>query len=70
MSKSKKGGLIARRKSALNRLEAAYKKFVEAKKDRDEFHTNNGRLHSFKTYESERDRMFNEITSLRIKLHV
>jgi len=70
MSKSKKGGLIARRKGALNRLEASYKKFVDARKDREEFKTNDGRLHSFKTYESERDRMFNEIISLKGKLHV
>lgn len=67
---SKKGGLINRRKSALSRLEATYKKFVEARKDREEFRTNDGRLHSFKTYESERDRMFDEITSLKTKLHV
>ena len=69
MSRSKKGGLIARRKSALNRLEATYRKFVDAKKDRDEFHTNDGRLHSFRTYEAECDRMLSEISSLKSKVH-
>jgi len=70
MSKSKKGGLIARRRSALIRLEASYEKFAETKKDRNEFRTNDGRLHEFRTYEFECNRMLNEISSLKSKLHV
>lgn len=73
MAKSKKGGLVARRKSALNRLEAAYKEFSEAiGKD-----TNSLPLYLVKklekhsdNYQRECDRMLKEISVLKSRLHL
>lgn len=68
MGKSKKGGLIARRKSALARLEATYEKFKEAKKDKEPWvSTRNGfkHTHSGRSYAAECKRLSEEIANLK-----
>lgn len=72
MGKSKKGGLIARRRSALERLEATYEKFKEAKKDKAPWvSTRNGQKieHKGSTYAQECKRLSDEIAKLKTRIH-
>ena len=72
MSKSKKGGLMSRRKEALKRLEAAYEKFKEAKKDKEPWTTTRNGFkyeHKGRKYDEECKRMANEIASLKSRIH-
>ena len=72
MGKSKKGGLIARRRSALERLEATYEKFKEAKKDKEPWvSTRNGVKHTHpgRSYAAECKRLSEEIAALKARIH-
>lgn len=73
MAKSKKGGLVARRKSALNRLEAAYKEFSEAigkdSKSLPLYLVKKLEKHSG-NYQRECDRMLKEISVLKSRLNL
>ena len=72
MGKSKKGGLVARRKEALKRLEAAYETFKEAKQDKAPcVTTRNGFKyeHKGRKYSEECKRMANEIAVLKSRIH-
>jgi hypothetical protein len=71
MGKSKKGGLIARRKSALQRLEATYNTFVEKKQDKKSWTTHGGtKQHNARSYKDECDRLQSQILILRQRLHM
>lgn len=72
MGRSKKGGLNARRKSALKRLEATYEKFKETKKDKEPWTTirgNFGHYHPGRSYAEECGRLSKEIARLKTKIH-
>jgi len=73
MSRSKKGGLIARRKSALQRLEAAYKEFSESigkdKKTLPLYLVKKLEKHEG-NFQKECDRMLSEISVLKSRLHI
>lgn len=71
MARSHKGGLTARRKSALALLEAQYEKFKKAGEDKAPWTTTrNGRthLHKGRSYQAECARLLNEINILKAKL--
>ena len=71
MARSRKGGLTARRKSALALLEAQYEKFKKAGKDKAPWTTTrNGKphLHEGRSYKAECTRLQNEIQNLKSKL--
>ena len=71
MGKSKKGGLSARLRSALIRLEASYETFKATKKDKESWtSTRNGKphFHPGKTYAEECKRLSEEIE--RTKNHL
>ena len=72
MGISKNGGLMARRKEALKRLEAAYEKFKAANEDKKPWvTTRNGFKHEHKgrKYSEECKRMANEISILKSRIH-
>lgn len=72
MGKSKKGGLLARRKNALARLEATYEKFKEAKEDKKPWvSTRKGvkHEHSGRSYAAECKRLNEEIAKLKSRIH-
>ena len=63
-----KGSLVAREKSVLKRLEAAYEKFKAAGEDKKPWSsTRNGRIiyHKGKSYNEECERMKKEISNLK-----
>lgn len=71
MSRSKAGGITARRKSALSLLEAGYKKFKAAGKDKAPWvTTRNGKEHHHRgrSYKEECARFEREIAILKEKL--
>ena len=69
-TRSKKGGLVARRRSALARLEATYNAFVKEGKDKKSWTTNGGvREHLGGSYASECKRLQNEINVLKSRIH-
>ena len=69
MAKSKKGGLVARQKSALALLEARYEKFKAAKEDKKPWTTHGGtKEHPGRSYEDECARLSNEIKVLKAKI--
>ena len=69
MARSKKGGLYARRKTALALLEARYEKFKAAKEDKKPWTTHhNTKVHPGRSYEAECARLSNEIAILKAKL--
>ena len=72
MGKSKKCGLMSRRKEALKRLEAAYEKFKEAKEDKAPWTTTRRGFkyeHKGRKYNDECKRMANEIAVLKSRIH-
>lgn len=64
--KSKKGGLMQRRRNALQRLEAKYAEFRAAKVDKK---IETRKRDSIRTYEAECARMLNEMTTLKSRIH-
>lgn len=71
MARSRKGGLLARQKSALALLEAQYEKFRKAGEDKAPWTTTrNGKLHQHKgrSYDSECARFQGEIKHLKEKI--
>ena len=71
MGKSRKGGLLSRRKSALARLEAQYKKFKSANEDKKPWTTTrNGKPyeHAGRKYNVECERLSKEISILKEKI--
>lgn len=75
MGKSKKGGLLSRRRAALARLEKQYEEFKTAGVDKQAWDTyRRGRVfhHKFRTFADECSRMSKEIAILkeRINHHV
>jgi hypothetical protein len=71
MGKSRKGGLLGRRKSALALLEARYEEFKAAKEDKAPWTTTrNGRIHKHagRTYAQECKRLAGEIETLKAKI--
>lgn len=72
MSRSKKGGLLQRRKNALARIEAAYGNFRAAGKDKEPWvTTRNGKehVHAGRSYSAECKRFADEIARLKAKIH-
>lgn len=66
--RSKKGGLISRRRNALSRLEAAYEKFKLAKKDKPAWtvcHKGVKYTHQARSYKQECERYEHEIEVLK-----
>ena len=71
MGKSRKGGLLGRRKSALALLEARYEKFKAAKEDKAPWtSTRNGKPHQHagRSYDQECQRLSREIEVLKTKI--
>lgn len=72
MARSKKGGLLARRKSALALLEARYKKFKAAREDKAPWITaknsKHPRQHPGRSYKAECLRLETEIEILKAKI--
>ena len=69
MARSKKGGLYARRKTALALLEARYEKFKAANEDKKPWTTHGGtKEHPGRSYEAECSRLSNEIALLKSKI--
>ena len=69
MAKSKKGGLAARQKRALARLEARYEEFKATKEDKKSWITHGGtKVHPGSSYEAECARLSNEIRILKAKI--
>lgn len=71
MSRSHKGGKVARQKSALALLEARYEAFKAAKEDKAPWTTSrNGKshTHSGRSYQDECTRLANEIAILKAKI--
>lgn len=72
MSRSRKGGLLARRKSALALLEARYKKFKAAHEDKAPWITaknsKHPRQHPGRSYKDECLRLEKEIEILKAKI--
>ena len=69
MAKNKKGGLYARRKTALALLEARYEKFKAAKEDKKPWLTHGKtKEHLGRSYQDECARMANEIKILKAKI--
>lgn len=69
MARSKKGGLVARQKSALALLEARYEKFKAAKEDKKPWTTHHDtKVHPGRSYEAECARMAAEIKILKDKI--
>lgn len=72
MARSRKGGLLARQKSALALLEAQYEKFRKAKEDKAPWTTTrNGKPHYHKgrSYDAECARLQSEIKHLKGKIN-
>ncbi len=72
MGKSKKGGLIGRRKSALVRLEATYEKIKSEENYKEpQWSTRNGvkHYHPGRSYAAECERLKGEIARLKSKIH-
>ena len=71
MGKSRKGGLLGRRKSALALLEARYEKFKAAKEDKAPWTTTRNGVkheHAGRTYDQECKRLAGEIEILKAKI--
>ena len=69
MARSRKGGRIARQKSALALLEARYEKFKAAKEDKKPWTTHGDtKEHPGRSYEAECARLSNEIAVLKAKI--
>lgn len=69
MARSKKGGLHARRKTALALLEARYEEFKAAHEDKKPWTTHGGtKAHPGCSYEAECTRLSNEIKILKDKI--
>ena len=72
MGKSKKCGLLSRRKAALERLEATYEKFKAAKEDKKLWITTRNGFkyeHQGRSYAAECKRLSDEIVKLKSKIH-
>ncbi len=72
MSKSKKGGLLGRRRSALERLERTYSDFKSAGVNKESWvTTRHGKSHTHKgrTYDEECKRLEEEIKILKHKIN-
>ena len=71
MARSRKGGKVARQKSALALLEARYEAFKAAKEDKAPWTTSRKgkpRVHPGRSYQDECARLANEIKVLKAKI--